>query len=416
MFDFVLKNLVFPADETSVVTAFCHDMSLLENIEAGYISGDGRQQNGIFPDSFRMFEPIPFDICGNILTFEIFLAGEGTHTIKLQYERNGETEYVYLEFYSLYKDLYALTPYKGNIHCHTTDSDGLNTPENALCVAKQAGFDFVAFSEHRTFTDHTEDCKPLLDKLGITLFHSEEVHSLPSWVCHIMSFGAEKGVSQRQDMPQYQQDVAEAEANYSDLPENLRNYAAQSEVILRYISEAGGVGIMCHPYWKHGGRINMPSLLNDVFFEKLPFEAMEIANSDSANTSLTNSRYIELVKRGRQLPVLAGSDWHGQNGERMQCAYNIIFADKCEEKSISSAIKNGKCVAVFGESNPIAFGDFRLVNYALFLIRNYYLRRDADCERLGVLMLYSLNCDNSFEKDISELRAAIDLQKMMLKG
>ena len=81
---FKLKNLVYPADSKVIVTAFCSDLSLLENIEAGYISGDGRQQNGIFPDSFRMFEPIPFDICGNILTFEIFLAGEGTHTIKLQ--------------------------------------------------------------------------------------------------------------------------------------------------------------------------------------------------------------------------------------------------------------------------------------------------------------------------------------------
>ena len=417
MADFTLKNLVFRANQTTVITAFCHDMSLLQNIEAGYISGDGRHQDGSFPDSLRKFEPIPFDICGNIMQFQLYLAGEGSHTIKLQFERDGEKEYTYLEFYSLYDDLYKLEPYKGNIHCHTSDSDGLNAPENALCVTRQAGFDFTAFSEHRLYTDHTSDCKALTDSLGIKLFRAEEVHSLPIWMCHILSFGASEGISLRQDTPQYKSDVSEAMKNYPDLPENLQNYAAQAEVILCYISEAGGLGIMCHPYWKHSGRINMPAVLNDVFFEKLPFEAIEIATADNANTSLTNAKCFELARQGKNLPLLAGSDWHGQAGERMQCAYNIIFASKCDEQNIISAIKQHRCIAVFGEETPVVFGDFRLVNYALFLIRNFYSQRDALCERLGVLALYSISeQDNTFDKDIAELRAAVDLQNMMLKG
>lgn len=416
MQDFILKNLVFQADKRAVVTAFCHDMSLLDFIEAGYISGDGRMQNGSLPDSFRKFEPVPFEIRGNVLQFDLFLSGEGTHTIKLQYRRNDAAEYVYLEFYSLYSDLYALTPYKGNIHCHTTDSDGLNTPENTLCVARQAGFDFVAFSEHRKFIDHTGDCKHLLDNLGINLFHAEEVHSLPLWVCHILSFGANSGISQRQESAEYKSDVEFAKEKYSDLPEDLREYAAQSDVILRYISEAGGLKIMCHPYWKHTGRINMPAKLNEIFFEKLPFDAMEIASADNANTSLANAKYTELAGNGFNLPVLAGSDWHGQNGERMQAAYNIVFAQKCSESSVADAVRIGNSVAVFGEDNPVVFGSVRLVNYALFLIRNFYSRRDADCEQLGLLMLYSLNCGNSFDKDISGLKASVDLQNFMLKA
>lgn len=412
---FKLKNLVYPADSHVTVTAFCSDTALLEKIEAGYISGNGCHQDGTMPDSLRKFEPVPFNICGNILEFQLYLCGEGLHNIKVQYEKDGETEYSYLEFYSLYDDLFKLEPCKGNFHCHTTDSDGLNTPQNALCVAREAGFDFTALSEHRLYSDHSSDCRELLDMLGMELVHAEEVHSLPLWVCHILSIGADKSVSLRQDGVQYTADVENAVQNYLELPEPLRNYAAQAEVLLRYISEAGGLGVMCHPFWKHSGRFNVPFQLADAFFDKLPFEAVEMVTADNANTSLVNAKYRELVRRGRDLPVLAGSDWHGQIGERMECAFNVIFAESCDEKSLLEAIRMRRCAAVFGEESPVVFGDFRMVSYALFLLRNYYSQRDALCQQIGLLALCSLSGNSSFDGEISRLRAAVDLQKMMLK-
>lgn len=413
---FKLKNLVYPADSNVIVTAFCSDLSLLENIEAGYISGNGCHQDGTMPESLRQFEPISFKVCGNILEFELYLAGEGLHSIKLQYEKDTVLEYGYLEFYSLYEDLFKLTPFKGNFHCHTIDSDGLNTPQNTLCVARAAGFDFIGFSEHRLYSNHIEDCQTLLDMLGVKLFHAEEVHSVPKWVSHILSFGADECVSVRQETSQYQTDVENALSNYPELSEELRNYAAQSEVILRYISEAGGLGVMCHPYWKHAGRYNVPFKLADTFFAKLPFEAVELATSDNANTSLVNAKYCEIIRTGADLPVIAGNDWHGKNGERMEQAYNIIFAESCDEKIIADAIRGRRCAAVYGEEDPMVFGDFRMVNYALFLLRNYYGQRDALCEQLGILSLCVLNGNTSFDCEISRLKAAVDLQDMMLKN
>ena len=412
---FKLKHLVYPADRKVIVTAFCYNTELLANIEAGYISGNGCHQDGSMPESLRNFEPLEFKICGNILEFELYLAGEGLHSIKLQYENCGEMEYGYLEFYSLYDDLFPLTPYKGNFHCHTTDSDGLNTPQNALCVSRAAGFDFTGLSEHRLYSDHTDDCRELIESLGITLVHAEEVHSLPKWICHILSFGANSCVSVRQEEYQYQSDVSAAMSNYPELTDELRTYAAQAEVILRYIAEAGGVGIMCHPYWKHSGRYNVHFQLAEVFCKKLPFEAIELVTADNANTSLANAMYYEILQSGRNLPVLAGSDWHGQIGERMEQAYNIVFSASCDEKSIAGAIRNRYCTAVFGEENPLIFGDFRMVNYALFLLRNYYSVRDSLCEQLGLLSLCSLNGDTSCEGEIARLRAAVELQDMMLK-
>ena len=39
--------------------------------------------------------------------------------------------------------------YKGNLHMHTTRSDGKVTPEEAKKIYYQAGYDFIALTDHR---------------------------------------------------------------------------------------------------------------------------------------------------------------------------------------------------------------------------------------------------------------------------
>ena len=411
---FQLKNLVFPADTQVTVTVFCNDPAVLKKIEAGYISGDGCHQDRSMPDSLRKFEPIPFNVCGNNLDFQLMLRGEGFHTIKLQFEIDGQSDYEYLEFYSLYEDLFKLNPYKGNFHSHTTDSDGLHSPQNTLCIAREAGFDYAAFSEHRLYTDHTDEFEGLCDRLGTKLFHAEEVHSLPRWVCHILSIGANAGVSQLQSSEPFIAEVEKAKNNYTELDQTLQSYAAQSEVITKYIKMRGGKAVLCHPYWKHTGRLNVPKQLTDILFRKIAFDAVELITCEYENNSLANARYHELAAEGKALPVMAGNDWHGQNGERMECAYNISFAEDCSETGIIDAIVNRRNTAVFGENDPMVFGDFRMVSYALFLIKNFYPAYNSVSEQLGLDILCSID-SGEFSSRSAELKAQLDLMKMMLK-
>ena len=46
--------------------------------------------------------------------------------------------------------------YKGNIHSHTTISDGMLTPEQSVKLYKENGYHFLCFSEHDIFTDYRE--------------------------------------------------------------------------------------------------------------------------------------------------------------------------------------------------------------------------------------------------------------------
>lgn len=47
--------------------------------------------------------------------------------------------------------------YKGNIHCHTTYSDGCLTAEQVIKLYKKNGYDFLAISDHDIFSDYRTD-------------------------------------------------------------------------------------------------------------------------------------------------------------------------------------------------------------------------------------------------------------------
>lgn len=44
--------------------------------------------------------------------------------------------------------------YKGNLHSHTTNSDGHLTPAQAVALFRQYGYSFLCLSEHDYYTDY----------------------------------------------------------------------------------------------------------------------------------------------------------------------------------------------------------------------------------------------------------------------
>ena len=59
--------------------------------------------------------------------------------------------------------------YKGNLHSHTTNSDGRLKPEEAVKLYKNHGYHFLCFSEHDFFTDLREkfDCEDFILLPGV---------------------------------------------------------------------------------------------------------------------------------------------------------------------------------------------------------------------------------------------------------
>ena len=59
--------------------------------------------------------------------------------------------------------------YKGNLHSHTTNSDGKLNPEEAVKLYKSYGYHFMCLSEHDVYTDLREqfDCEDFILLPGV---------------------------------------------------------------------------------------------------------------------------------------------------------------------------------------------------------------------------------------------------------
>ena len=59
--------------------------------------------------------------------------------------------------------------YRGNFHTHTTQSDGCKTPQEAMSAYREAGYDFLALTDHRKVTGVEQAPEGLVAIPGIEL-------------------------------------------------------------------------------------------------------------------------------------------------------------------------------------------------------------------------------------------------------
>lgn len=110
----------------------------------------------------------------------------------------------------------------GNLHTHTTNSDGVLLPEVVKAKYREMGYDFIALSVHWHFGEGSEnDPSGLLVLSGIE-YNFNDIDILTG-VYHILSIGA----------------LYEPEVKPCD--------TAQSAI--DKINAAGGIPILAHPAW-----------------------------------------------------------------------------------------------------------------------------------------------------------------------
>ena len=133
--------------------------------------------------------------------------------------------------------------YRGNLHMHSTNSDGLKSPADAVAWYRDAGYDFVALSDHRVVSDTTAYAQP-----GFVTIPGIEMHGPDPYTgerYHILATGV-SGFERSDD-----------------------SWSPQ-EAIDR-VNASGGFAVMAHPYW-------LGQSANDML-EIEGFVGMEVFNS-----------------------------------------------------------------------------------------------------------------------------------------
>ena len=326
------------------------------------------------------------------ISFTYTFTGEQEWTISVK-EKDGKGD---LDFrvYSLEDDLYSLNPYMGDLHVHSTGSDGKEDPSVVAANYRKEGFDFFALTDHGTREPSEEMIATYSGvKLGMKLFPGEEVHIPNGWI-HIVHFGGNYSVNAlyRENKAEIDEKVAR-EAEKLDTPPNVNPLEyAYRKWIYEEIHRAGGFAITAHPnwYWRTYYSYNMCDKMLEEVFRTGIYDAFELIGGQSVHeNNMQIAFYQDMRADGVKIPIVGSSDSHGTDpASYFGIGRTVVFAKDMEYGSITDAIKNHMSVAIeqeAGEKERV-HGAYRLVKYTRFLLDYYFPAHDEMCIEEGRLM------------------------------
>ena len=323
---------------------------------------------------------------------------------------NGRKEVGAFSVYSLQDDLFNRMPYKGDLHLHSYYSDGRESPAYVAAACRRIGFDFMAITDHHKYAPSLEAQDAYAElEVDLKIFPGEEVHPPQNHV-HIVNFGGSFSINQLfEDEQRYRKEVKQIADSIKDIPPYINKYEYCSCVwCFDKIRAGGGLGIFCHPFWVTNRYYHVAPEFTLYMFEKRPFDAFELLGGHEVDSNtLQVAFYNEERAKGRKIPIVGVSDAHGcEHGEFFGWFYTIVFSPNLRLEGIIGSIKDLYSVAVEalpGESIRV-YGPYRLVKYALFLIREVFPKHDELCYQEGQLMLRAVSGDEEAKEILKRMK------------
>ena len=166
------------------------------------------------------------------------------------------------------------TWYKGNLHTHTHLSDGKLAPSDAIAVYRDAGYDFIALTDHWVQSANGYE-SGLLTLSGCEF---DMGNMIDSPIFHIVGIGMDSPVALERAQPDSPQQIIDA------------------------IKAAGGLAILAHPAWS----VTVPA--DCMAWEGL--NGIEIYNTVSGmpwNSRADSSVYVDIwATQGKIIPLHCG--------------------------------------------------------------------------------------------------------------
>jgi len=329
-----------------------------------------------------------------ILEFEYSFGPEQEYLIHLVYEDKVIHRF---NVYAVGEDLYGLTPLKGDLHTHSYRSDGKRDPAALAGHFREQGYDFFALTDHNRYYPGGEIDEVFSGvKCGITRVLGEEVHA-PTITVHTVHIGGKKSVCEQYltDREGYEKEVAALmEKVPESVPSIYHERYAKIMWVTEKIHEAGGIAIFPHPFWRPSDRTyNVNSELARILIKSGMFDAYELVGGmpqPDLNCSL--AMWNDMRAEGLKISVVGSSDVHGtENVSTFPHYFTVAFAKENTSDAIRDAVKASLCVAVesCGEEykrQHRAYGSYRLVAYAQFLLKHYFPLRQRMCQGEGYAM------------------------------
>ena len=209
--------------------------------------------------------------------------------------------------------------YRGNLHTHTTISDGQRSPEEVKARYRDMGYDFIALTDHWKYGEGCE-CDPsgLLVISGCE-YNFGKIFDAEKGIFHILGLLTEKS----------------PDISLADTP----------QAAIDKINEAGGLAVLAHPAWSHN--------TTELYLSLNGYWGTEIYNSVSGipfNCRPYSGIVIdEGAVRGRYPALIADDDAHFYRGEDGMSYVMVNLGDKpLNTENLKSALIAGDFIATQG--------------------------------------------------------------------
>ncbi|MBQ7638020.1 MAG: hypothetical protein IJS90_03865 [Clostridia bacterium] len=407
-------------------------------------------------------DPNDFPATGDFQSIKVKSDKDGC--VKLTHAFSGEQEYfirflkddgrtlIQFPVYCVEKDLAGRYPYIGDLHMHTTGSDGRQDPEVVCANYRKYGYDFTVISDHRRYYPSLRAIKAYKDvPIDLNIVPGEEVH-LPEVNgrrndVHIVNFGGEysinalvedvavetdgRDVSVRAIRTDNVPDIMTKEqfsekmlslAEKIEAPDTVDALpAAMCKWTFDEIKKANGLGIFPHPNWRPNV-YHVPEKFVDWLFDARVFDAFEVLGGENyyEQNGFQTLRYYEEAAKGNRVPVVGSTDSHDSYPETNVNGFiceTIIFSPENERTALIDSVKKYYSVAVDTISKEFRLvGEARFVRYGTFLLRHYFPLHDEVCFEEGRLMKqYVTGSPEEREEAGALLKAMAGRTKRMLE-
>lgn len=230
--------------------------------------------------------------------------------------------------------------YKGNLHTHSTRSDGHVSPEEAVRMYKEKGYDFISLTDHYIYTDMPKlESDDFLVLPGVelavsdkttNLFDKDDMHGLRY---HFVA------IKYDYKTPNFVPHDYRELYNY-EFPEgtDIKDAARQ---IYRYYKDRGNFIVLAHPDWSH-------AYGTDCEFDDIL--AMEVYNSHCDRTRYNGHSEYQwdyCLRNGYTMWGFAVDDAHFKTDDFFRGCI-MVKSEALSRESITKSIMDGCFYSTMG--------------------------------------------------------------------
>ena len=261
-------------------------------------------------------------------------------------KRGGNESFVAsVPVYALGEDIYALRPFKGDSHIHSTNSDGKNSPEEVALRCYEVGLDYQAISDHSVYST-SEDMKRKFSRFptSMSFFNAEECHYSHA---HIQNFGGSQSLTEY-----VKKNRGEFDALVAEIEKTTSADIALARALCHYPRHCAGKPV--------------------------------IGCTDAHSVDLQGTGYTIVFAKSCDFPDIKGAVLGGKS------------------LAVDAYSSHGS------KLQRLAFGDERLVRFSYFLFDEYFPLHDELVAREGKLIKGTLESGSKDYSEIAEAAKAVE--------